>query len=98
VLGCAAVFIGGCLASVPGPNIRAALLNVNEPESRGLALALHATLDDLGKGLAPAMIALLITMMGRNLSFSLSVLGWLPCSMLLGTLLHRSLLPKSFHK
>ena len=28
---------------------RAILMNVNEPETRGVALALHVVLDDLGK-------------------------------------------------
>lgn len=29
---------------------RAMMLNVNEPETRGIALALQTMLDDLGKG------------------------------------------------
>lgn len=32
---------------------RAMMLNVNEPETRGVALALQITLDDLGKGARP---------------------------------------------
>lgn len=40
----------GMASSAIGPNARAMVLNVNEPESRGLALALQTMLDDLGKG------------------------------------------------
>ena len=44
---------------------RAVLLNVNEPELRGLALALQTVLDDVGKGLGPFLVAMLITGLGR---------------------------------
>eukprot|EP00887_Chlorella_sp_A99_P001012 scaffold5.g1012.t1 len=40
----------GMLSGTVGPNMRAMILNVNEPETRGLALALQTMLDDLGKG------------------------------------------------
>jgi hypothetical protein len=33
--------------------LRAMMLNVNEPEARGVALALQTMLDDLGKGVHP---------------------------------------------
>ena len=59
-------------------------MNVNEPETRGVALALHVVLDDLGKGFGPALVALLITALGRQLAFSQSVAGWLPCGILIG--------------
>ena len=41
---------GGFVVSMAGPNMRAAMLNVNEPETRGVALALQSVTDDLGKG------------------------------------------------
>ena len=44
---------------------RAVLLNVNEPELRGLALALQTVLDDVGKGLGPFLVAQLIAGLGR---------------------------------
>jgi MFS family permease len=40
----------GILSSTVGPNMRAMMMNVNEPETRGVALALQTMLDDLGKG------------------------------------------------
>lgn len=58
-------------------------MNVNEPETRGVALALHVVLDDLGKGMGPALVAVLITALGRQLAFSLSIAGWIPCGMLI---------------
>lgn len=50
----AAVFLPGCL-----PACRAMILNVNEPETRGMALALQTMLDDLGKGACGALSGLL---------------------------------------
>lgn len=38
------------MALVPALCRSAMILNVNEPETRGLALALQTMLDDLGKG------------------------------------------------
>ncbi|GFH14297.1 MFS domain-containing protein, partial [Haematococcus lacustris] len=49
--------LGGCFASVAGPNLKAVLLNVNEPETRGVAFALQTMTDDLGKGLGPFLVA-----------------------------------------
>jgi hypothetical protein len=59
------------------------IMNVNEPETRGVALALHVVLDDLGKGVGPALVAVLITALGRQLAFSLSIAGWIPCGLLI---------------
>ncbi len=40
----------------------AMITNVNEPGTRGVALPLHVVqLDDLGKGVGPALVAVLIT-------------------------------------
>jgi hypothetical protein len=47
----------GALASVAGPNLRAVVINVNTPESRGVALAMQSVTDDLGKGLGPVIVA-----------------------------------------
>jgi hypothetical protein len=43
---------------------RAVLLNVNEPETRGVALALQTVLDDLGKGLGPLLVSLMVSAWG----------------------------------
>ncbi|CAK0784876.1 hypothetical protein CVIRNUC_008081 [Coccomyxa viridis] len=75
----AAGFLGGMLASPPGPNARATLLNVNEPEVRGVALALQTVLDDLGKGLGPLLVSLMVSAWGQKAAFNVAVGGWIPC-------------------
>lgn len=57
--------VTGMLSSVAGPLNKAMLLNVNEPETRGVALAWQSMTDDLGKGLGPALVAALIAKLGR---------------------------------
>ncbi|RMZ55585.1 hypothetical protein APUTEX25_000168 [Auxenochlorella protothecoides] len=73
----------GFASSTMGPNARAMLLNVNEPEMRGLALALQSMLDDLGKGLGPVFVAALISGLGRTAALNLAAAGWLPCGALI---------------
>ena len=75
--------LAGLLSSTVGPNVRAMIMNVNEPETRGVALALQTTLDDLGKGLGPAIVALMISRLGRQSAFFWATMGWIPCGMLL---------------
>ena len=48
------------------------LLNVNEPEIRGLALAMQTVLDDVGRGMGPFLVALLIGRLGRWAVFTLT--------------------------
>ena len=55
---------------------RAILLNVNEPETRGVALALQTVLDDLGKGLGPLLVSLMVSAWGSYVSPSYQAL---PC-------------------
>ena len=73
----------GIMSSTVGPNMRAMMMNVNEPETRGVALALQTTLDDLGKGLGPALVAALISHVGRTTAFNISTAGWVLCGILL---------------
>ena len=47
-------------------------------------LSLQATLDDLGKGLGPAIVAGLISVLGsRSAAFNVAVCGWIPCGLLI---------------
>ncbi|CAL8462663.1 g2196 [Coccomyxa elongata] len=78
----AAGFAGGALASPPGPNARAILLNVNEPETRGVALALQTVLDDLGKGLGPLLVSLMVSAWGAQAAFNVAIAGWIPCGVI----------------
>eukprot|EP00798_Chlamydomonas_sp_ICE-L_P021214 gene21214-28123_t len=75
--------VAGALASVAGPNLRAILLNVNEPETRGVACALQTLTDDLGKALGPAFVAIFIGQLGRTGAFNIAVCAWFPCGLLL---------------
>jgi hypothetical protein len=43
----------------------------------------QATLDDVGKGLGPALVAGLISLTGRVTAFNIAIAGWIPCGLLL---------------
>ena len=78
-------FIAGllCFAHIPG--MRAVLLNVNPPRSRGSAVALYALLDLLGRGVGPAVIAQLSESRGRREAFLTAVYVWIgPVVLLFG--------------
>ncbi|GIL90024.1 hypothetical protein Vretifemale_17745 [Volvox reticuliferus] len=62
------------------------MLNVNEPETRGVALALQSMTDDLGKGLGPVLVAGLIHALGRKGAFNVATGGWIPCGVMLASL------------
>ncbi|KAG2422826.1 hypothetical protein HXX76_015768 [Chlamydomonas incerta] len=83
---CVLSAIGGAVASVAGPNLRSVMLNVNEPETRGVALALQSMTDDLGKGLGPVLVAGLIHALGRMGAFNVATAGWVPCAFMLVSL------------
>jgi MFS family permease len=75
--------LAGVGTSVTGPIIKAELQNVTLPQARGQAFALANTTDDFGRGLGPALLALLITKMGgRTPAFNLAVGGWILCGVL----------------
>lgn len=53
----AAISAVGVFSTTTGTNIRAALMDVNAPETRGTAFAVFNLVDDLGKGLGPEVRA-----------------------------------------
>lgn len=69
--------IGGLLATMAVPNVRAILLNSNIPENRGSVFALYNLTDDLGKGLGPFFIGLLLMFMSQELAYNIAVSFWL---------------------
>ena len=73
----------GFTAAMTAPNIRAVLLNVNAPETRGSIFALYNLFDDLGRGLGPFFIGLLIASLGRVGAFHVANLLWVVCGVLL---------------
>jgi predicted MFS family arabinose efflux permease len=76
-------FLAGALSCVTGTNIRAVLIGVNAPETRGTCFALFGLFDSLGKGLGPAAVASLIGRLGRRAAFNQAMCLWLLCGALL---------------
>ncbi len=76
-------FFTGFTISITGPNVRAILLNVNAPETRGSIFSLYNLADDLGKGFGPVIISLLILGFGRVWAFNIANLFWLFCGVIL---------------
>ncbi len=75
--------LSGFTISITGPNVRAILLNVTSPETRGSVFSLYNLADTLGNGLGPAIIALLIASMGRVGAFHVANGFWLFCGIVL---------------
>ena len=69
--------ITGALATMPVPLERAILTNVTVPESRGRANSFLSIIDDLGKGLGPALVSVLVQAFDRPTAFNISLLGWI---------------------
>lgn len=76
-------FVTGFTVTITGPNVRAMLLNVNTPETRGSIFSLYNLTDDLGKGFGPVIISALIVWFGRLMAFNIANLFWLLCGVLL---------------
>lgn len=72
----------GFIISITGANVRAILINVNHPKRRSAIFSLYNLTDDLGKGLGPAISAVILNLTpDRALALSISVLFWVPCSL-----------------
>lgn len=44
---------------------------------------MQTTLDDLGKGLGPALVAAVISWAGRRAAFNIAICGWIPCGIMM---------------
>eukprot|EP01006_Ploeotia_vitrea_P066704 TRINITY_DN95524_c0_g1_i1.p1 TRINITY_DN95524_c0_g1~~TRINITY_DN95524_c0_g1_i1.p1 ORF type:complete len:512 (+),score=10.07 TRINITY_DN95524_c0_g1_i1:67-1536(+) len=77
-------FCFGGIIAVTGSNVRAVILNVNMPETRGTVFGVFALTDDIGKGLGPVLIALLISTVGRFKAICVGFCCWVLCALLLG--------------
>lgn len=73
--------LGGLMAPVAGGNAKAVLLNVVPSRSRGTVFGVYNIMDDLGKGLGPALVSSWVRPLGRRSSFMLGILFWLPCGL-----------------
>jgi sugar phosphate permease len=73
----AVAVLGGMLAAVTGPNIKAMLLNCNAPSHRASVLSFAYVFDSLAKGMAPAVVGLVVGLVGaRQAVFSCAMIGW----------------------
>ena len=77
-----ACFITGFVITIPGPNVKAILLNVNPPEQRGSVFAIHNLTDSIGKGVGPIIGGVLITSHGYLYTMLFSVYMWIPCAII----------------
>ena len=83
-LACIFSLLGGFLSTIAGPNIRAVMLNVNTPETRGTVFSIFALTDDLGKGLGPMIGAALVGYFGsRKVAFNATMFAWVACGTLM---------------
>jgi predicted MFS family arabinose efflux permease len=75
--------VAGFVISIPASNVRAMLINVNAPETRGSVFSLFNLADDLGKGLGPKLISLLVVALGRTAAFNVAACLWIACGAVL---------------
>jgi len=72
--------LAGICSGVTGPIVKSTLTNVTLPNTRGQAFALQTTFDDVGRGLGPVFVAILISNFGgRTNAFNFAVFGWILC-------------------
>jgi len=69
-------FIAGVLTCVASPALRAGILCVNSPETRGSAFAILVFLDSLGRGFGPLAAAALSAKQGRQRAFTSCICLW----------------------
>ncbi len=70
----------GLLIAMTPPNMKAILMNVNNPFSRGTVFSLYNFADDLGRGFGPFIIGnILIYYLGRNVAFNIANAFWIIC-------------------
>ncbi len=70
----------GLLIAMTPPNMKAILMNVNNPFSRGTVFSLYNFADDLGRGFGPFIIGnILIYYFGRNVAFNIANTFWIIC-------------------
>ena len=74
----------GLLIAMTPPNMKAILMNVNSPFSRGTVFSLYNFADDIGRGFGPFIIGnILIYTFGRNIAFNIANIFWLICGFLI---------------
>ena len=68
------------MIAMTAPNMKAILMNVNNPFSRGTVFSLYNFFDDLGRGFGPFIKGnILIYQFGRNMAFNIANAFWFLC-------------------
>jgi len=74
----------GLFIAMTAPNMKAILMNVNNPYSRGTIFSIYNFFDDLGRGFGPFIIGnILIYYFGRNVAFNIANSFWFICGCLI---------------
>lgn len=79
--------IAGSVLSVGGINISSTLMDVNPPENRGTLFSIFNLTDSLGKGIGPVLGGFMAVNFGLFFTMNLATLFWIPCGLLVLSLL-----------
>ena len=71
----------GFFITITAPNMKAVLMNVNHPNTRGMAFSIYNLADGLGRGFGPFIISFFILQFGRQLGFNLANGIWFFCGL-----------------
>ncbi|MCR4425759.1 MAG: MFS transporter [Firmicutes bacterium] len=75
-------FAGGWLIGITSPNVKALLLNVNPPETRGSIFAVFNLTDSVGKGVGPILGGWLAVRYGLTSTMLFAVAWWVVCGLI----------------
>ena len=71
----------GFFITITAPNMKAVLMNVNHPNTRGMAFSIYNLADGLGRGVGPFIISFFILQFGRQWGFNLANGIWFFCGL-----------------
>ncbi len=71
----------GFFITITAPNMKAVLMNVNHPNTRGMAFSIYNLADGLGRGFGPFIISFFILQFGRQWGFNLANGIWFFCGL-----------------
>jgi MFS family permease len=74
--------VGGLINTQTVSNVRAILINTNLPENRGSVFAVFNLFDDLGKGLGPFFVGILVSLMPQAVAYNVAVSFWILCGII----------------
>jgi len=80
--------VGGFSAACAGANVKAILMNSNEPQQRGSAFGVLSLTESIGPGLGPLLGAMFFEWWGMRGGMNFAIAWWIPCGIafLLGSL------------